>query len=417
MCKKLVLLSLLPFLCYAEENATSSEDVKLLNESVDELLKENGYDTNWSFSGILNGSAVMLHQSIPTDDTATASLDGDIYIRYDNKWNDLGFGLEIGNKVKSGLLKQGSAIVDTSFIYIESDKYGKFKFGYTNTAADTFSITYASVLTGYTGPDSGYLSSFYNQTSGSIISTGFDRDDGKSLKVVWLSPIVSGWSMGLSYSPNSRDGHLFKENRNKVEKDYSPKQNYADKDSYSKHNFTGGIAYEWGDPEAFNAKISVAGWYARGKSDVSNVRNVCGYNVGALLGYGKYSLALGYTDNGRSLLPSHFVEPSEKAGFCSGADAGKIYNIGIGYKGEKVELSAGYFHAVKKFASKQRSNSNIATFAAQYNFNRAFSAYVEYDNIRTRTCERSIETEKVVDGFAYGNNHANMFVIGSKINL
>ncbi len=422
MYKKLLVFSLLPLCCFAD-NAENQES-KLLHEWFEEKLEQNGHHTNWSFSGNLNGSAIAINQSLSQDDNCFATLEGEAFINYDGKYDGLGYGIEICNKIRSGIIKGGNAIVDSSYLYIESDKYGKFKFGYTNTAADEFSLSYAAILTGYAGPDSGNLDTFYAQTSGSIIATGFERDDGNALKIVWLSPTVNGWSMGLSYTPNSRDGHLFKEEKNKIQGEYNPDQNYADESSYSKHNFTGGISYEYGAEDDFNFKISLAGWYGRGHSDgyVKKVRNVTGYNIGAILGYKNYKLALGYTDNGKSLMPSKFIEKSESdKGFCYGADAGKIYNIGVGYTYDKLELSVGYFHAVRKFSSNERSNSNIATIAAQYNFDKTFSAYIEYDNIRTRTCKRSIDTEGDPriggDGEAFGNNRANMFVIGTKINF
>ncbi|MBE6447082.1 MAG: hypothetical protein E7015_01165 [Alphaproteobacteria bacterium] len=429
MKRKLALLfSLLPMMCYSAEgseaigeNAVASGDDKLFHEIVDEFARSHNVCTRWTFDGSITNAMVMTNQSHDADGNCFPSLEGDVYIKYDNQYNGLGYGLEIGNKIRNGLLKGGAAIVDTSYVYVESDKYGKFKFGYTNSAADTFSLSYASVLTGYAGPDSGNLSNFYAQTSGSIIATGFERDDNKSLKVVWLSPTINGWSMGLSYSPSSRDAHLFKEDRNKIGKDYSPAQNFADQTSYSRHNFTGGIAYEYGTPDAFNAKIAVAGWYAQGESDFVKVRKVCGYNVGAILGYKEYKLAMGYTDNGKSLLPSNFSDTSVKTGYCHGADAGKVYNIGLGYTKDKWELSVGYFHAVKKFASNERTNSNVATVATQYNFNKTLSAFVEYNNIRTRACARAIATENDSaaggDGSAVENNRANMLIVGTKINF
>ena len=415
MCKSLCLLSPLMFMaCLAEEQVT---ETKLLGELCSEKLKEKGIDTGWSFSGDLNGAFVALHQKIQSDDTSFATLEGNVYLKYFKRDTKFGFGLEVGNKVRSGVLKQGSAIVDTSYVFVETDKFGKVKVGYTNTAADSFTVSYANILTGYTGPDSGNLASFYRQSSGSIIATGLEADDGKALKVVWLSPVISGWSCGFSWTPSSRDGHLFKEKRNKIEKDYSDKQNFADQSSHTADAITGGIAYEYGAPEAFNAKVSVAGWFAKGCSDLVKIRNVKGYNIGAILGYKDYKLAFGYTCNGKSLLPAEFAKETNPRGFCHGADAGKIYNVALAYNYNKWDLSAGYFHAVKKFSNNDKVKSDIATVAAQYNFDRRWSIYAEYNNIRTKTCDRAMRTEEALDGYAYGNNHANMVIIGTKINF
>lgn len=430
MVDKLLKVSFLPCLClaFAAVNAddlsavsANAEEDQLLNEFVKDKLAEIGINTNLRFYGDINTTFASTHQTLDRENP-TAVIEGNVYIAYDNRYGDLGYGLNIGNKIKSGELKQGAAIVDTSYLYLQSDKYGKVKFGYTNSAGDEFSLTYAAVLTGYKGPDSGNLSAFSTQTSGTIIGTGFDRDDSKALKVVWLSPKISGWTFGLSYSPNSRDGHLFMEKRNKLAKDYHPSQNFADQSSYSKHNVSGGIAYEHGCDKGFYGKVAVAGWWAKGEADHTKVKNVAGYNVGALLGYKNYKLAFGFTDNGTSMLPEKLegVE-NPKVGFLAGADAGKIYNIGIGCTLGKAELSAGFFHAVRKFSHNERTNTNITTLAAQYNFNKTLSTYIEYNHVRARTCERSFNTELDPayggDGIAFPNNDANIFMIGAKVNF
>lgn len=419
MYKKLMLFSLLPCLCSAVTPDKAETESKLLHEIFLEQLEQRDIETNWSFDGEINFSAVAVKQDVEFDDSFSTAMDGDIYLRYQNTFfDDYGWGLVIGTKAQSGIIKQGSAIVDSSYLYLEGDKLGKLKFGYTNSAADTFSICYASALTGCAGADGANFSSFIGQTSGTIIGTGFDKDDGKCLKVVWLSPMISGWSCGLSYSRNSRDGHLFKEKRNKTEKDYSPTQNFADQSGYMMDNFTGGISYEYGDLNDFNCKVALAGWFGRGMADLKKVRHIRGYNLGAILGYKEFKLALGYTDNAKSMLSANLPEPGTTAlGATKGANNGKVYNIGLGYNDGKWEFSTGYFYSVKKFTPNDKATAKIATVAAQYNVNKTFSVYVEYDNIRMKTTDRIYNTELDSDGFAYGNNRANMFVFGTKVRI
>lgn len=417
MYKNLFIFSLLPCLCFAQ---ASADDAKLLGEFIKEKSQDVPLLEDLSVSGQLNLAFVTSNQHLSNDvDIPSVSLDGDVYIDYKKVVDGIGFGFQIGTKARSGMIKGGSAIVDTSYLFAETDKLGQLRFGYSKSAGNLFSVSYADVLTGYNFVDSGNASAFFTQTSGSILGTGFDKDDGKALKVVWLSPTIKGWTVGLSYAPNSRDGHLFKEKRNKIEKDYDPTQNFADYQSYIKDSFTGGISYEYGDPDAFNMKIAVAGWTAKGKTDsVTKIRNVKGYNVGAIFGYAKYKFALGYTDNQDSMIPKTLIDPaSQEFGMCPGANNGKLYNVGVGYFGDKWEMSAGYFHAVKKWSRTERSNTNIATVAIQYNVDKMLSTYVEYNNIRTRTCDRIMKSEKHSDGVAYGNNRANLFIVGAKINI
>ncbi len=416
MYKNLFIFSLLPCLCFTQVNA---DDSKLLGEFIKDQCKNVPLLEDLSIDGQLNLAFVASNQTLSNDvDIPSFSLDGDVYINYKKVVDGIGFGFKIGTKARSGMIKEGSAIVDSSYVFAETDKFGEFRVGYSKSAGSMFSISYADVLTGYNFVDSGNAASFFAQTSGSILGTGFDKDDGKALKVVWLSPTIKGWSAGFSFAPSSRDGHLFKEKRNKIEKDYNPTQNFADYESYIKNSFTGGISYEYGDPQAFNVKVALAGWIAKGKSDNATVkiRNVKGYNIGAIFGYGKYKLGLGFTDNEDSMIPRNLVDPAiQNYGMCPGANNGKVYNVGLGYRGEKCEVSAGYFHAVKKWSKTERSQANIATFAVQYNLDKVLSAYVEYNNIRAKTCDRIYTSEEKSDGIAYGNNKANLFIVGAKV--
>ena len=424
MCKKFLIFSLLPCVCFAQANV---DDSKRLGEFLKEKSQGVTLLEDLTISGDLKLAFITSNQYLSQKvDIPSFSLDGNVYIDYKKVVDGIGFGFKIGNKARSGMMKGGSAIVDTSYLFAETDKLGEFRFGYSKSAGNIFSISYADVMTGYNLVDSGFTPVFFAQSSGSILGTGFDKDDGKSLKFTWLSPTIKGWSFGLSYAPNSRDAHLFKEKLNKSERDYSIAQNFADETSYIKDSFTAGISYEYGNPDAFNMKVSVAGWLAQGRSDASDPRNVQGYNVGTIFGYGKYKLALGYTDNINSMIPkvlSNDVrdDAGNIVGMGPGADNGKVCNIGIGYFGDKWEMSAGYFHAVKKWSHDDRVTSNIATVAVQYNMDKVVSAFVEYNNIRARTCDRIYNSENDTkhggDGFAFESNRANLFIIGAKINI
>jgi len=428
MYKKLLVFSLLPCICFAKADVGDS---KLLGEFLKEKSQGVPLLEDLSIRGDLTLAFVASNQYLSEKvDVSSFSLDGNVYIDYKKVIDGVGFGFEIGTKARSGMIKGGAAIVDTSYLFADSDKLGQFRIGYSKSAGSIFSVSYADVMTGYNLVDSGFTPIFFAQPSGSILGTGFDKDDGKSLKFVWLSPTISGWSMGLSYAPSSRDAHLFKAKFNKYERDYSIAQNFADKTSYIRDSFTAGISYEYGDPEAFNMKVAVAGWLAQGRSSSTRIRNVRGYNVGTIFGYGKYKLALGYTDNINSMIPQTLTNNftwndargiSHVVGMGPGANNGKVCNIGIGYFGDKWELSAGYFHAVKKWSNDDRVNSNIATVAVQYNVDKVVSAFVEYNNIRARTCDRvyysELDKRDGGDGFAFESNRANLFIVGAKIKI
>lgn len=439
--KRLLFALVIPCLGFAANEINSSSDAedtdttsaadeegqRLLDRYIGSTLRKFGVTTNWSISGDLETSVVSTTQKLKDaiEDNPIFAVYGEVCLRYRNAdaLENVIFTLESCNKVKTGNIKGGAAINDTAFAAIEG-KYGKIKGGYTNSAGDEFSISYSEALTGFAGANNNFgFSTYYAQTSGCAIATGFERDDNKALKIAYISPVLAGWSFGVSYSPNSRDAHLFKEDRNKTPKDISPAQNFADDTAYSRHNISGGIAYEYGAPDAFNLKVAVAGWYGQGKSDITEVHNVKGYNVGAVLGYQNYKLALGFTDNGKSLLGKKVVDENHYDGYRSGANCGKLYNAAIAYIGEKWEIALGYFHATRKFSDNEKTRTRITTASVQYNCTDVISVYFEWDNLNTKTCDRSMKTESMAEegilgsSKVFGNNHANMWIGGLKMRI
>jgi predicted porin len=411
-------------------------DDELVNEIVTRHLLEADLDMNLRFDGNLNFSTTFINQKEKRDkDGSVASLQGDINLKYLQKYNGYGFGCEMGAKTRSGIIKSGRAILDSSFLFAESDFLGLIKFGYTNTAADEFSICGDKVLVAYKGAGSGNLHCFYNASSGSIVSTDFAFDDDNAAKVFWLSPIMAGFSAGLSFTLDSRDVNLFKTSHEKEIDNPFGKENFASCSAYSKNIVTGGIAYEWGAPDDFNAKLSLTGWFGKGKSGCSSnnaeVRNVRAYNIGALFGYKDLKISLGYADNGKSMLPAKHAtqeissfDPNREykisdpdVGIKSDADAGKIYSIGLAYAFDKLEISAGYFKSEVKFSGNEKAKADIITIAAQYNFNRALSLYVEYDNISTSTCARALAYAKASEQPVVDKNRANAVLVGMKFNF
>ncbi len=412
------------------EAAKSEEDDQLLGETISEKLSDAGID-GFKLSGNLNLTHLYIKQSIENDkDNLSTSLQGDVNLTYLGKADSFGYGFEIGTKTKSGIIKQGKAIVETAYLFLDT-MYGKFKFGHTNTVADSFSLCGDKCLVGYQSFGSGNFGAFYNASAGSIVDTGCPFDDGKATKIAWLSPIISGFSCGLSYTFDSDDTTLFKTIHEHLDGIHNGKESVAC--ASSKNIFTLGAAYEYGSPEEFYAKLAVSAWFGKGESKCDiKIRNVRAFNIGALFAYKDFKLALGYTDNGKSFLSTKYatedVESLDlngvvnindpRVGLKHGANAGRIYSLGMAYSLDKLTMSLGLFRAETKFSSSEKSKSDIISLAAEYRFNKAFAVYTEYDNIRTRSCKRAMAYAKACDlATKAGDNHANIFMIGTKVNF
>ncbi|MDR0632450.1 MAG: porin [Holosporaceae bacterium] len=412
------------------------EEGHWLNNAIDEILARLGiYQTGLRIDGRVDLTTVFVNQDQKTssDDDAVISLQGDVDLKYLNKCDGYAYGFEIGTKTNSGIIKNGNPIVKTSFLFWESDKVGSIKFGYARTAADVFSICGDKFLVGYLGAGSGNLGAFYNASAGTILDTGFPSDDSRAAKIAWTSPVVSGFSAGLSFTPDSRNANLFKTHHSKSDSLHEKADFFGMRRTYSKNIVTGGIAYEFGSPDDLNAKVSFASWLGSGKTGISgvDVHNIRAYNVGVAICYKDLQTSFGYTDNGRSLLAkkyaSHDVSAFDESkaysltdpavGLRPGADAGKLYSAGIAYALGKLTVSAGYFKSVVKFSDREKSKADVITFAGEYKVSRSLEIYLEYDHIATNTCDRARIYGDACGRSSTGNNRANVFMIGSKINF
>ncbi|GHU13745.1 hypothetical protein FACS189449_09490 [Alphaproteobacteria bacterium] len=420
------------------KDAKKPNDDKLLHEIINDKFKEAEIDCPFTISGCLNFTSLYVSQDVKgSNDEAESMLEGDVGLKYCGKVDECSYGFDIGVRTCSAIIKGGSPILRYSSLFLGSEKFGTLKIGYTKTAANLFSICCGDSLVGYGGADSGNLGLFYNESAGSIVDTGFMFNDGRAAKIVYLSPNISGFTFGLSFTPDSRDTALFKTLHPKPGSTEisDERANFPGmRTAYSKNIITAGVAYEFGKSDGFNAKIAAAMWIGKGKSGISDdkkVSNVRAYNIGATIGYEKFKLSLGYTDCGKSLRSQRYAtadittfDESKKytfgdheVGLKPGADAGKIYSIGAAYAFDKLTFSAAYFKSIVKFSDTEKSNADIVTLATEYEVNKTISLYAEYDHISTSTCARAQAYGAACKLSTTGINQANVYVIGTKINL
>ncbi|MDR1375559.1 MAG: porin [Holosporaceae bacterium] len=440
--KTIVFLALLLSMkiCEATDagEANIKDEGKLLNEMVNDKLKEEGIDCPLSFRGTLNFSTLFVSQDVKNNnDSCLFALEGDIFLKNLNECDQYNLGFEIGVKASSGIMKQGSPIVRTAYVFAESPKIGILKVGFTPTMADSMTINGGSVLVGYGGAASQNLSLFYNESAGSFVDQCFPFDDGKAAKIAYLSSSLAGFTLGVSFTPDSRSANPFKTMHPKPRNPEisEEKANFPGmRTAYSKNIVTGGVAYEFGDSEAFNGKIALCGWAGKGKTSVTGmeVDKIRAYNVGAVLGYKSLKLALGYSDNCKSLRSkryatadiSNFDEDRDyhftdsEVGLKPGADAGKTYSAGVSYAiNDRLTASAGYFRSEVKFSSNEKSTADVFSLAVEYVLHRSASLYAEYDKIKSNSCARAQAYGKACGISSTGKNQGNMFIIGAKINI
>lgn len=428
-----------------KKNSEVKCEGKRLGQCMSDALNEAfGCDTGLTF----DGEGIFLTTAAKQDinegkDDVTFVYDGEFNIHFLKKVDKVGFGIESCIKTRSALIKGDRAIFDALYAYLEGDYVGRFVFGWAGTAADGFTIGGNSICVAYGGPDSGNLNNFYNHAAGTIIGTGCSVDDGKALKIGWYSPTYKGFSLGMTYTFNSKHAAPFK--KKMCSENCNPKAggehvcwDYAHSSGYSKNIFTVAARYEYGSEDDFNAKIAAGGWFGKAEPGMSKieggVHNVRAWFIGTILGYKDFKVALGYIDNGRSIVDKYKAEDDidlkfedyDKDGFTietpgvglsKGADAGKVYTCGISCKFDRLTAYAGYFHSVVKYSNKssEKAKADIITLGMEYKVNNICSVFAEYNNINTKTCDRARIYAKLCEQGDGGKNRGNLYMIGFKM--
>ncbi|MDR0406996.1 MAG: porin [Holosporales bacterium] len=332
--------------------------------------------------------------------------------------------------------------------------FGEFQFGNQSSAADEMSIDGTTVLGGQEGA-AGSIANVFNVSGGSLLQTGITADDGIATKIIYMSPILKGAQLGVSYTPNSQSvgmlqnvtninyqyhmapyvtqGNLQNEtddsgfktpNANEKHSRSNPSSLPAKDDDLSAGAFylngvTAALAYNYGSDEAFNLALAGCGWYGQGKpqapGDGRVVEDLIAFQVGGTIGYKIFKLAIGYADNLKSLMTKVY-KASE--GIQKGADMGKVYTAGLALEYKSWKASAGYYHSVKKYAEKgDQTTGQVITGTVDYKILDGVVAYGEFDHVRTKGRSTKEKRSWVNSTTPFEDNQGNFFWLGTKINF
>ena len=387
-----------------------------INEFIEKFLNSSSeIDHNLCLCGNISVNSLVINQKDPLNrENERLFFSGNLNLKYLGSTNEIGYGFEINSKINSGVAKKGQPIFNKLLIFLEFDKFGKINFGYDNSAASKFKIDGSDVLVGYKSFGNNNFSSFFNKSAGAIIGTKSLADDENAAKISWISPLYKGFSLGLSYSVSGKNISLLKSERKKRKKYASDSScDLFSESSYSKNLLSAGMTYEYGSLDDIFAKFSLSGLIGKGKSEKSDikVKNTKAFHVGAMFGYDKFKTSFGFTNNGKSLIPSLNNENHVQK------HAGKIYSLGLSYAiSKKLEISTGGLYSKVKFREKGKSETQIFTVAFEYLLKENLKTYTEYNRIKTTGCNQAItlaENNGTASSFEK-KNKANMLMIGLK---
>ena len=246
-------------------------------------------------------------------------------------------------------------------------EWGKIEIGQVD------SINHNIYLTGsdFNGSSSGGPDNIANIAGGfkAITLDGISADDAK---ITYTAPIIAGLSGGLSYAPNSTGQNSLT---------------------------TIGLTYGF---KSSDAAINLAAYSQSGTADTKATRNQRAYHLGASVGFGAVTVALGYFNNGRGGLPKAIV-----------ADAGKTENgktIDLG-----VSVAMGGNSTVGASVTHGKANTNFAKDATETWYSVGATTVIADGATLVASVDYDIGDTGEVNG--NGKSHNTQILVGTRISF
>ncbi len=244
---------------------------------------------------------------------------------------------------------------DEAWAYLTSDQWGRVEMGNQDGAQNRMMIQghNALVATGgyfgglgmlqFAGSNFGSANLLRRSDAMSVSLGG----GGDATKLIYFTPRFSGFQLGASLTPNMTTvGRASSDNDGSINNMWELGANYVGK---------------FGD-----VGVTVAATYM-GSSDTDGAstgttanqkENVKVWNVGAKVAVSGFTVAAGYQDNGDTTLTKTLV--------TAGADMGKTWNVGLGYKTGPWGVSTGYHYGKRDLTLTTEAKIAVSVLGAQY---------------------------------------------------
>jgi predicted porin len=349
-------------------------------------------------------------------------------------------GLEYMYRITLETIPGTSSVVDQNYIQIKS-KAGTFQFGNTVGPEDSMIWDAGKIIGGTGGFDGGY-SNVYNMSAGVVRGNDIIGDTGNATKLVYYSPDMAGFQVGVAYTPSTAHKGDSKLDNTTGSSGKLPGNRglyeVTGNQPFDLRNVAVGVTYKK-ESGAWSMTLSAAGVSAKSyffnstngsaKTRVA-FRDAKAYQLGAVFGYGDFRFGGGYLDNGRSHLP---LSPAFKYGGNSGqavnlgsmnnGNSGKAWNLGAGYTMGAYQFGASYQRTNRNTGDNLKANSDFYTATIDVTPLQGLKVYTEVDYIRSRSNGPAVARESQFLGnntntsnnVGIGSNSALMGIVGTKI--
>ncbi|GAB4392273.1 MAG: porin [Kiloniellaceae bacterium] len=220
---------------------------------------EDGSDRGFAFS---TNTEVHVNGSIMADNGIT-----------------FGFRVEFEADPTSDTDSNNDSIVDENSIWA-SGSFGKLEFGNNDGAEDTFMVNGSNSGVDYGGvgnPTSNFLSTAYAGDARTSVDFANGVDSSDATKITYTTPNFSGFSAGISYTPDTADGN--------------DGNRFHAEDSAGIHDHIGlGLGYD-GEFNGVGLEIGLVAGF--GSADAEPEDSVYGIGGGAAISFSGFTIAAG----------------------------------------------------------------------------------------------------------------------------
>ena len=360
-------------------------------------------------------------------------------------------GMEYKYRVNFETIPGSNFYVNKNYVELSGD-FGTTQFGQVAGPDDVMPMSGANLIGGANGID-GTMNSAYNYSAGVIKGVNFIGETKKAAKIVFYSPEVMGFQLGVAYTPNtSHMGDAGKNNayagsNSKVGNSSGIYPNAKNVGPYGLRNVTVGLTYK-GFHEKWSYEFAAVGVVEKSVySDPKNfgdqrrvpLNNAKSYQLSACVGYDKWKVAAGWIDNGKSRLPkNNSLASYSSAEITNGvSDAGLLYlgntylgnsgtawNVGTSYTVGAYQFATAYHRTDRKTDAVAGANSDIVAASVDLSVLQGLKFFGEVDFVRTRTNQNAIALQQSYmtnieqkGNTAIGNNSGAVFILGTSVSF
>lgn len=383
-----------------------------------------------SFGGSMTGAAAAVNQTkrVQGNPPAVTFLSKGNLVMNVGGTSNSGIGYGAVGVLNFDRAKSNQNRIDEAYLYMNHDCIGNVKIGDTEGIVTTMMYTGDDVLGGLGGASGDFDKLVNIPNTVGIRPNIADANNSKATKLVWISPEMRGFQIGLDFTPSTK---LYGRQTQGASFGSSSSIANASAVPYAKNLLGGGLSYNKAF-SMFNLGLYAVGQTGTVRNDSTaagggtigtqsangliasgqDFRDVSSYQLGALFDYQNWQFAGSYFDNKKSFIRSTRTEYENTKGMnvAVAYDFARNANVGIGFTQTRRKVNGGH------------SKANIVTGTLDYVVAPGWVTFAEVDYFNLRAPNAALTDANLVTTGAdlfvtpvVNNNRGTLLVVGTKV--